>query len=1135
MRLILLSLLILGNLYSSFSQEITGTIKNTNGEPLPDASIYLLDSKVGTTSNKKGGFHLKILKEIIYPKLDTIVVSYVGYDTYKKAVNLKIVNQKNHIILENSLTQLKEFEVKVLTPYSPEKIIKLAIKKTKKNYSQDYTLSNGFYRELIKEEENWIELNEAAIQLKYVSYPQKGFLNQAFHAYYKYDHLPWNRSPSSPFINMLRFTSFLPLHKDQVYLVSSRISLNHGKYGKEVSPVGGPGDLVALDKIKYRYDFFDPKLMKQYTYKLRREAYYNGEKCYVVDFHPNKSNKKRIFQSLSKKMKYPIYSGRIYIAAKTFAVVHFQFQLSKNIDLSIYIGSGGYGIPDFIKVSVDYKKYAGRWMLNTVNTEQRKNKLIGNKEVSYTCLRTLKLEEPQEKKVTFNTDSIAYLTKSIQLRYFYNKYNEEFWGKYEKTKSYPPLSKKIKADLEKTTPLAKQFLSLNLPVDSVKFPIAKKVAHQHIYPIDTLLDNYHWLSNKDSAAVLNYLKAENTYYNDVIFKLSDSIKGFYFRYNNTFKPYVDTTKTGNYFTLNNLKCRYKKAENGNVGLYNVLNDNTDELILDRTQAGKGKVNFWIENTQLNTKQQFAYTYSERGAITKTLVVSAFGSNHPIDSISNVYEFTWLTDTTILYTKTDAAGRSLELRAYDLNTKTNSLLYEEKDQTFDVSIKRATSGSYIFIVVENMDEREYYYINYNENRITLNPIVKRLENHNYIIDHKQGHKFYGITNKTKGKFEIVEFPVNQPSIENWKTLYATTNPIEDFYITKDYIAIQEYDKTTLSLKYVHKATKKVSQMEFSDEIFSFYFNKRKSDTSNTLQIDYESPKTAYTTYIIDLATAHKAITAQEVFKFDKKTYKVEVSTALSKDTIKIPITLFYDEALIKDGVKGIILKSYGAYGAKYYPEFSRADKMYVDGGFIIAFAHIRGGGELGEEWYKSGKLFNKVNTFEDYVACAKYLTQAYKIKPKQLVGYGLSAGGLIMGYVANNYPALFGTLIFDRPYLDVINTMMDSSLALTTMEYDEWGNPNDSVNYHYIKSYSPYQNIKKQAYPNMLFFSGYHDEQTPYWQIVKSVAKYRANNTSKSLILLNTDLNAGHRGSTSFSANTNKLGGKIGLIQYALKK
>jgi len=1127
-------LIIIANITVGLSQNISGTIKNKQGEALPYSSIYLLNSKVGSTSSEKGVFQLKALKGISYPRLDTLVVSYVGYNKYKKAVYLKGGGKMEFdVILESSLNQLKEFVVKALPTYPPEKIIKLAIKKTKKNYYRDYTLSNGFYRELIKEDNKWVVLNEAAIQLKYAPYPQKGFVREGFRAYYRYDKLPLNMYGRSIFRHIHRFTSFIPIKKDQVKVVSSRISLNHIKNGTEASPVGGPGDLIALDKIKYLYDFFDPKLLDKYNYKLFDEAYYNEEQCYVIDFYPKKIKDDRVFHNHSKKMEYPIYVGRVYISAKSFAVVNFQFQISNTADFSIY--KNDRGIPDYIKVNVDYKKYDDKWILSSVNTEQKKNIIVAKNIVTYTCLRTLQLEQPKIKKVEFNRDSVAFITKSTQLRYFYNKYDEQFWKEYEQTTSYPQLSKTVKADLEKISPLEKQFLSLNIPVDALNSPIAKQESFHHIYLEDTLADNYNWLSKKEDKEVVDYLKTENTYYNDVLFKLNDSIKGFYYRYNNMFKHTVDTNKIASYFVKDNIKCRYKQAENGHIGLYRMLNDSTDELIFDRTKAGKDKVNFWIENTKLNNKEQLAYTYSERGEITNTLVVSGFGSNNPIHEIKNVDEFLWLNDTTILYTKTDATVRSSELRAYYLSTKIDSLLHEEKDKTFDVSIKKSTSGNYIFIVVENMDEREYYYINYNGNSIALKPIVKRLENHNYIIDHKSGNLFYGVTNKTKGKYEIVEFPVHQPSISNWKTLYSTTNPIQDFYITKDFIAIQEYDKTTLTLKHVNKATKKVNNVKFKDVIFSFYFNKRKSDTSNTIQIGYESPKTAYISYRINLESENKEIIEKEEFTVNKNTYKVKALSALSTDNVKIPITLFYDETLVKDSIRGIILKSYGAYGAKYYPEFNSEDKVYVDMGYIIAFAHVRGGGELGEEWYRTGKLLNKINTFEDYVACAKFLTKKYKIKPKQLVGYGLSAGGLIMGYVANNYPQLFGTLIFDRPYLDVVNTMMDSTLALTTMEYDEWGNPNNPIYYNYIKSYSPYQNITKQDYPNMLFLAGYNDEQTPYWQIAKSVAKYRENNTSKSLILLNTNLTAGHRGSVNSSGNTSKLADKYALILYTLKK
>jgi protease II len=1119
-----------------FSQGIEGVIKNKKGEVLPYASIYLMNAKVGTTSNENGVFELKMSKNIQYPRLDTVIVSYIGYETYKKAVYLKNENKKINIILKNTTNQLAEFKVEALTYYPPEQLIRLAIKNTKKNYYRKTTLTNGFYREIIKEEEDWIVLNEAAIQLKYAPYPQKGFIRQAFHAYYKYDYLPWNLSPSTPFVHMHRFTSFIPIQKDQVNVVSSRVSLDHSKHGVASSPVGGPGDLVALDKIKYLYDFFDPKLIKQYNYKLVDEEYHNGEKCYVVDFYPKKSFEKKIYQALNKKMKYPIYLGRIYIAAKTFSVVKFQCQFANSVDFSIYQYNGrvGLGIPDFLKITVDYKKYNNRWMLHTVETEQQKIKTIGSKNKLYTCLRSLKLEEPQEKEISFKRDSIGFITKSMQLRSFYNKYNEQFWNKYEKTNSYLQLSKAVKEDLEKKSSLEKQFLSINLPIDSLQEPIAKQIAYQHLYPIDTLEDKYNWISKKGSDDVLNYLKTENNYYNDVTFKINDSIKGFYYLYNNMFKTKIDTVKGTRSFNINGVKCKYQEDENGSNGLYKIINDSTIHLLIDITQVSKEKNNFWIESVKFNDKEQLAYSYSQGGGIVNTLLVSNSLAEYPQDTIGNISNFIWLNDTSILYTKTSKTARWYQLRVFNTLTSIDSLIYEEEDKTFDIDIIKSTSDQYVFILIESNDEREYYYIGYNNNRIVLNPIVPRLENHKYTIDHKDGDSFYAITNRTKGEYEVVKFPINKPILSNWKTVYSTTKPIEDFYITKDFIAIQEYDKTTLTLKHVNKTTKKVNNVKFKDEIFSFYFNKKTSDTSNVIQLDYESPKTAYITYNIDLEFDSKKVIEQDVFTFDKNAYQVKVISATSNDNVKIPITLFYDESLINDSVRGIILKSYGAYGAKYYPELDVEAKVYVDMGFIVAFAHVRGGGELGDSWYKDGKLLRKKNTFEDYVACAKFLTNKYKIKPKQLTGYGLSAGGLIMGYVANNYPQLFGTLIFDRPYLDVINTMMDSTLALTTMEYKEWGNPNDSLYYEYIKSYSPYQNIKKQDYPNMLFLSGYNDEQTPYWQIAKSVAKYRLNNTAKSLILLNTDLKAGHRGSTNINANTSKITSKFALIQYTLK-
>ena len=263
--------------------------------------------------------------------------------------------------------------------------------------------------------------------------------------------------------------------------------------------------------------------------------------------------------------------------------------------------------------------------------------------------------------------------------------------------------------------------------------------------------------------------------------------------------------------------------------------------------------------------------------------------------------------------------------------------------------------------------------------------------------------------------------------------------------------------------------------------------------------------------------------------------VQILHVKSMDGTTVPMTLCFNKSHDKIPIKGVILKAYGAYGFIQHPTFNREDKIYTDLGFVIAYAHVRGGGELGSNWHEQGRVLNKIQTFDDYITCAKFLTSKFNLESKQLIGIGASAGGLIMGYVANNYPELFGTLIFDRPYLDVINTVMDSSLVLTTMEYKEWGNPNNLECYQYIKSYSPYQNIKKQNYPNMLFFAGYNDVQTPYWQIAKSVAKYRENNTSNSLILFNTNMSTGHKGSVNSNINTANLAAKYSIILQSLQK
>jgi protease II len=1123
------SFIFLFQLLFYFSQNISGTLSDLDGELLPYGTIHLKKSKISCRSDLDGIYKLS-LKNIQTPLLDTIIITYIGYEIFSQAVYIKSENTIFNIVLTPSVKELSEVKLIALKFYPPEEIVSKAIENQKENYIQDYTVSRGFYRETVKEEDKWILLNEAVVDLKYSPYPQKRFQNRALHVgYYKYDKLPWNLSTHSVFRHLYRYIGLIPIDKDQIKIISSRVSLNHTKNEIESSPVGGPGDLVALDKLKYLYDFLDPKILEKYAYKSKGQMYHRGEQCYVIDFYPKEKINQMINVGLNEKMQFPIFLGRIYISGTTFAILSMEFELSDDLNFRATYNNV-VETPFFLKCKVEYKQNNGKWMINSVETEQRRSELSGKKKVNYTCFRSLKLEDPKYGKVKFNNDSIAYITKSFQLRYFDNKYNENFWKTYEKTPSYPAIPKHVISDLEEEISLEEQFLSLNLPIDSLPKPIADKINFQQVYASDTLNNPYKWLTQKDSEKTLDYIKKENAYFDAVLYKINDSVKGFHYRYNDLYEESSSPrSKSLRIYTENKVNYAYKQADNGHTCIYKIVNDSIEELKLDLTKISENKINFSSFDLKFSDIEQLAYVYSEKGGYSKTLIINEVNSE---DTIFLIDDFYWFNDSTIIYTKFDETNRAFQMRSFELDSKLDKLLYEEKDKTFNVRLEKSSSGEYLFFISGNLEQDEYSYVTSKNKQIEIVPISKRRENHAFTIDHKEGELFYASTNKLKGTFEIVEISIEKPNIENWKTIYSTENPIEDFYIMKDFVVVKEYFTTSNILKRIQISNRKVAVIPFDENVYSVYIDKNSSDSTNVIFVEYNSPQTPYINYKINIENLTKII-VEKVNLTNKTLCTSKVIYAIAADKTKIPISIFYDESKIADSTKfkGIILKSYGTYGFRESPDFNGEDKVYVDLGFIVAFAHVRGGGEFGSDWHDQGKLLNKINTFEDYVACAKFLTNEYRIKPKHLTGYGASAGGLIMGYVANNYPNLFGTLIFDRPFLDVTNSMMDSSLTLTTMEYKEWGNPNQKNQYDYVKSYSPYQNIKKQSYPNMIFFSGFNDVQVPYWQIASSVAKYRDNNTSNSLILMKTNMETGHNN----RENTANLAGKYGVILYTLNK
>lgn len=1113
--------------------KLSGTIQDQGGSSMPYASLYLKKAGIGTVSKSDGRFELQVKQVKSSAKLDTLVVSYVGYTTaYVPVYFNQQASIDLQVVLSLKSTSLQEVVIAAERNYTPEQIVRKAIKKVRKNYSQDAVSMNGFYRELIKENDQAIELNEASIQLNYSSYPQKRFTKSAFRKYWTRDRytMRYGMSLSRVFRHSVYFPYYVS-PKDEASILASRTTNNNSRYGHKASPVGGPLDLVALDRIKYNYDFLDRKLIKDYDYQLAGKDYVADELCYVIDYKPTSSYDKVVFQAFNQRMRFAIYVGQIFISMKDFSVLKITTQLALDSDFSVY--NGNWFIPEFMQSEVSYKRYKGKVLLHEVVLEQRNRIEDGATNIVYTCQRKLTLFDPVKQTPIANPESTIPITHFASLKERSVKYDPSFWEKYEQGKQFIPLESKERAGLEKFGALEVQFQFVNYPIDSIPLPVPLTQPVVKHYPTDVEEDHFAWLEDKNSTATLDYLESENNYYEGVMRKLHRHRQRYYYQYLNLFAKDTNTVMTRKPGEL-----YFEQDSIGTIGIYRKM-EQGKELVLDHSFAAQGKGNFFIESLQFNRKNKLAYTYSQQGDISFTLLVKTEGKQTAHDSLRFVQDFLWLNDSILLYTQDDSITfRTHQLRVHRLShpQHQDALIYQENRSGFDLRVDTSQSGEFLFLFCESLDESACFSVARETDSIQLTLLASNQPGEQLELRHFSGSQMYKLSNSPSGSGLWVSS--SETAHSNWQNLYTTPHPLEEIFETKHYIAIQEYINNKLTLKCLNKQTASIREIELPETIGAFDFiSDSTASNQDQLKINFESPTTPYQVLSIDLNTAATTVLRKEEMNAHVfgKSYFNDLLWTSSSDGTKLPITVFYDKKRIKNAPKGLIVKAYSAYGAKQYPYFDAEDVVYANDSFVVAYVHARGGGELGGNWYLGGKLFNKKNTFVDYVSATEFLQQKFKVTPQQTIGTGSSAGGLIMGYVANNHSELFGALIFDKPYLDVISTMMDSTLPLTAMEVAEWGDPQDSATYAYIKTYSPYQNIAPKSYPNMLFLGKYNDLQAPYWQIAKCVASYRKNNQSDKLILMNTSFTGGHRGSTSFEEGIDESANQYAFISYLLSQ
>src|SRR5829696_2759136 len=635
----------------------------------------------------------------------------------------------------------------------------------------------------------------------------------------------------------------------------------------------------------------------------------------------------------------------------------------------------------------------------------------------------------------------------------------------------------------------------------------------------TLVDDYFWMREKTNPAVLAHLQTEDAYaqsmmkhtaplqeklYNEMLSHIKQTDTNVPYRWGNHF--YYTRTEEGKQYPI---FCRKK----GSL-------DAPEEIVLDQNELAKGQkfmsVGAFVPSDDGNL---LAYSTDNTGYRQYTLQVKNLqtGELFP-DRVARVNAIVWANDNkTLFYVTEDATTkRSDKFFRHVLGTEKSDLVYEEKDELFDIGTGRSRDKAVIFLEIVSKTSSESRYLLASEPNSDPKVILPRQPDHEYDVDYRD-KLFYIRTNKGAKNFRIVTAPVNDPSEKNWKEFIAP-NPavkVEALSLFADHAVLSEWENGLQQLEVVNFKTNKRNRIQFPEPVYSAGLSANREFNTSVLRYNYNSLVRPNSTFDYDMNTGKSTLLKQQEVPggFDAANYKSERVFATASDGTKIPMSMVYRKGVKLDGSAPLLHYGYGSYGVSIPPGFSSTRISLLDRGVIFVIGHIRGGGELGEEWRQAGRMMTKMNTFTDFIACAETLINKKYTSKDRLVIQGGSAGGLLMGVVSNLRPDLFKAVVSQVPFVDVLNTMLDASLPLTTSEYIEWGNPNDKPAYEYMKQYSPYDNVGKKKYPAMLVKVSLNDSQVPYWEGAKLVAKLRAMKTDKNPLLLKVNFGAGHGGSS----------------------
>jgi len=637
---------------------------------------------------------------------------------------------------------------------------------------------------------------------------------------------------------------------------------------------------------------------------------------------------------------------------------------------------------------------------------------------------------------------------------------------------------------------------------------------------DSRVDDYYWLRERENPEVIAYLEAENTHTNTTLEPFS-GLQGILFdemksriKQEDQSAPY----RRGDYYYY----IRYE--EGGEYPIYARKKGSLDapeHIMLDVNELAGDADYFSVRSFSVSPDgTTAAYGVDTAGRRFYDLYFMDIESGELLsDKIEDTTaNLAWANDNqTILYGKQHPETlRSYQIFRHKLGEDDDSLVYEEPDEENYLGLRKSLSGSFFYLVSGQTVSTEIRYLSADSPEDEAKVFLAREENHEYSVT-DGADRFYITTNDSAKNFKLMEAPLGDTSKEAWTEVVGHRDDalMDDLDVFKDYLVVTIVENGLTQTEVIDRASGDMKRVAFDEEVYTAYSNGNAEYDSGLLRYTYESLTTPDSTYDYDMATEEHSLIkeAEVVGDFDRANYETKRLFVTARDGTEVPVSIVYRKGMEKNGQNPLLQYAYGSYGASMTPSFSANRLSLLDRGFAYAIAHIRGGSEMGREWYFDGRQLNKKNTFTDFIDVSKYLIDEGYTSADHLYAYGGSAGGLLMGAVLNMAPELYNGVLAAVPFVDVVTTMLDEDIPLTSGEWDEWGDPHEKEFYDYMLSYSPYDNVAAQDYPNIMVTTGLHDSPVQYWEPAQWVATLREHKTDDNMLVLKTDMAAGHSGKT----------------------